>query len=66
VNSWPSITGTGELEWKKELPSSAYGRATVANDVVFTTDFEGNLYAFETGTGKELFKTKLSAARTRR
>jgi outer membrane protein assembly factor BamB len=54
-------TATGELEWKKELPTSAYGAATVANDVVFTTDFEGNLYGFETGTGKEVFKTKLSA-----
>jgi outer membrane protein assembly factor BamB len=52
---------TGALEWKKELPTSAYGSATVANDVVFTTDFEGNLYAFETTTGKELWKTKLSA-----
>ncbi|HTA33175.1 MAG TPA: PQQ-binding-like beta-propeller repeat protein [Solirubrobacteraceae bacterium] len=52
---------TGALEWKKELPTSAYGSATIANDVVFTTDFEGNLYAFETTTGKELWKTKLSA-----
>jgi outer membrane protein assembly factor BamB len=52
---------TGEIEWKKELPTSAYGSATVANDVVFTTTFDGTLYAFETTTGKELWKTKLSA-----
>ena len=52
---------TGAIEWKKELPTSAYGSVTIANNVVFTTNFEGNLYAFETSTGKELFKTKLSA-----
>jgi outer membrane protein assembly factor BamB len=52
---------TGEIEWKKELPTSAYGAATVVNDVVFTTTFDGTLYAFETTTGKELWKTKLSA-----
>lgn len=52
---------TGEIEWKKELPTSAYGSATVVNDVVFTTTFDGTLYAFETSTGKELWKTKLSA-----
>jgi outer membrane protein assembly factor BamB len=54
-------TATGEIEWKKELPTSAYGSATVVNDVVFTTTFDGMLYAFETTTGKELWKTKLSA-----
>jgi outer membrane protein assembly factor BamB len=52
---------TGEIEWKKELPTSAYGSATVVNDVVFTTTLDGTLYAFETTTGKELWKTKLSA-----
>jgi plastocyanin len=54
-------TATGEIEWKKQLPTSAYGSATVVNDVVFTTTFDGTLYAFETTTGKELWKTKLSA-----
>ncbi len=52
---------TGAIEWKKALPTSAYGAATIANDVVFTTDFAGDLYAFETTTGKELWKTRLSA-----
>jgi outer membrane protein assembly factor BamB len=54
-------TATGEIEWKKELPTSAYGAATVANDVVFTTTFDGTVYGLETTTGKELWKTKLSA-----
>jgi alcohol dehydrogenase (cytochrome c) len=57
---------TGEQEWKKELPSSAYGAATIANDVVFTTDFAGDLYAFETGTGLNSGKPNCRPARTRR
>jgi outer membrane protein assembly factor BamB/plastocyanin len=52
---------TGNVAWDKKLPSSAYGAATIANDVVFTTTFDGTLYGFESSSGKELFKTKLSA-----
>jgi outer membrane protein assembly factor BamB len=52
---------TGAVEWDAKLPSSAYGAASIENDVVFTTTFNGTLYAFETTTGKELWKTKLSA-----
>jgi outer membrane protein assembly factor BamB len=52
---------TGAIGWDDKLPSSAYGAATLANNVVFTTTFNGSLYAFETSTGKELWKTQLSA-----
>jgi outer membrane protein assembly factor BamB len=52
---------TGTIGWDNKLPSSAYGAATLANNVVFTTTFNGSLYAFETSTGKELWKTQLSA-----
>jgi plastocyanin len=52
---------TGAIGWDDKLPSSAYGAATLANNVVFTTTFNGSLYAFETTTGKELWKTTLSA-----
>ncbi|HEX4187671.1 MAG TPA: PQQ-binding-like beta-propeller repeat protein, partial [Solirubrobacteraceae bacterium] len=52
---------TGNVEWDKKLPTSAYGAATLANNVVFTTTFDGTLYGLESSSGKELFKTKLSA-----
>jgi plastocyanin len=49
------------FERDDKLPSSPYGAATLANNVVFTTTFNGSLYAFESTTGKELWKTQLSA-----
>jgi outer membrane protein assembly factor BamB/plastocyanin len=52
---------TGKVEWDDKLPSSPYGAVTIANNVVFTTTFNGTLYAFEASTGKEIWKTTLSA-----
>jgi outer membrane protein assembly factor BamB/plastocyanin len=52
---------TGNISWDDKLPSSPYGAVTQANDVLFTTTFDGSLYAFESSTGKELWKTTLSA-----
>jgi outer membrane protein assembly factor BamB len=52
---------TGAIGWDDKLPSSPYGAVTLANNVAFTTTFNGTLYAFETTTGKELWKTTLSA-----
>ncbi len=52
---------TGTVEWDTPIPSSPYGAATVTNDVVFTTTFDGDLYALDAGTGKILMKTPLSA-----
>ena len=52
---------TGKIEWADKLPSSAYGAAAVTNDVVFTTTYRGDLYAFNATTGAILFKTPLSA-----
>jgi outer membrane protein assembly factor BamB len=67
----PPNTGTGELvavdeatgrvKWDRKLPSSPYGAATITNGVVFTTTFDGTLYAFNSDTGAELMHTKLSA-----
>jgi alcohol dehydrogenase (cytochrome c) len=39
----------------------AFGAATVANDVVFTSTFDGTIYAFATATGKQLWKTRARA-----
>ena len=53
---------TGTVIWDTPLPSSAFGAATVTNDVVFTTTFEGYLYALDATSGAILFKTPMSAA----
>jgi outer membrane protein assembly factor BamB len=52
---------TGKVNWDVKLTSSPYGAATIANDVVFTTTFDGTLHGFNVETGKEVWSTKLSA-----
>ena len=52
---------TGKIEWDDKLPSTPYGAATVSNNVVFTTTFHGDLYAYNAATGAVLLKTPLSA-----
>lgn len=52
---------TGKVEWDAKLPSSPYGAAAVTNNVVFTTTFNGYLYAFNAATGAILLKEPLSA-----
>jgi len=52
---------TGKIEWDDKLPSSPYGAATITNNVVFTTTYSGELYAFNATTGAILLKTPLSA-----
>jgi len=53
--------GTGTVDWDTLLPSSPYGAATVTNDVVLTTTFQGGLYALDATTGAIVFKTVMSA-----
>jgi alcohol dehydrogenase (cytochrome c) len=43
------------------LPSVDFGAATVANDVVFTSDYAGTIYGFDTQTGKTLWTAKAPA-----
>jgi outer membrane protein assembly factor BamB len=45
----------GHIIWKQDLPSINVGAATVVNDIVFTGDFSGMIYAFDAKTGEELF-----------
>ncbi len=52
---------TGTTEWDDKLPSSPYGAAAVTNNVVFTTTYNGHLYAFNAATGAILLATPLSA-----
>src|SRR5260370_36892894 len=52
---------TGKIQWDDRLRSSPYGAAAVNNNVVFTTTYHGDLYAFNAATGAILLKTPLSA-----
>jgi outer membrane protein assembly factor BamB len=52
---------TGKVKWQRALPRPNFGAATVANDVVFTSDFTGKLYAFSTATGKRLWTAQAPA-----
>ena len=53
---------TGKIEWDDKLPSTPYGAAAITNNVVFTTTYHGDLYAFNAATGAILLKTPLSAS----
>jgi glucose dehydrogenase len=52
---------TGKVAWDDKLSSSPYGAATVTNNVVFTTTFNGHLYAFNTSNGQALLNKPMSA-----
>ena len=52
---------TGAVASQHKLPSMDFGTATVANDVVFTSDYAGTLYAFDIGTGKTLWSRNTPA-----
>jgi alcohol dehydrogenase (cytochrome c) len=52
---------TGKVRWQKALPHPDFGAATVANDVVFTSDFTGKIYAFSTASGKQLWTAQAPA-----
>jgi glucose dehydrogenase len=52
---------TGNITWDDTLPSVPFGGASITNDVVFTTTFNGYLYALDAHTGAILLKTPLSA-----
>jgi alcohol dehydrogenase (cytochrome c) len=53
---------TGKIEWSQEFGSAAFGAPTVVNDLVFATDFEGNLRAFEAKSGNEVWVSSLPAS----
>jgi outer membrane protein assembly factor BamB len=54
-------TATGRVKWDRKLPSAAFGATTAVNDLVFATDFEGNLYALEANSGNVVWEAKLPA-----
>jgi alcohol dehydrogenase (cytochrome c) len=52
---------TGRTLWQRRLPSPSFGCATVANDVVFTSTFDGTLYALGAGDGRVLWQARMRA-----
>jgi alcohol dehydrogenase (cytochrome c) len=52
---------TGKVLWQHRLPSVDFGAATVANDVVFTSTYDGTIYAFDTATGRQLWTARARA-----
>jgi outer membrane protein assembly factor BamB len=52
---------TGRILWDTKLPQMADGDATVVNDLVYTTTFDGHLIALARKTGKIVWNQKLPA-----
>jgi alcohol dehydrogenase (cytochrome c) len=52
---------TGRTLWDRRLPSLDLGCATVANDVVFTSTYDGTVYALAAGDGAVLWRTRMRA-----
>ncbi|MFL5953803.1 MAG: PQQ-binding-like beta-propeller repeat protein [Gaiellaceae bacterium] len=53
--------GTGRVLWDTKLPQMPDGDATVVNDLVLTTTFDGFVLAFNRSTGAIVWKQKLPA-----
>ena len=52
---------TGKIKWQHKLPSSPYGSATVSNDLVWTTTFDGTVWALNKNTGAVVWHKQLPA-----
>ena len=52
---------TGRALWVRRLPSPDFGCATVSNDVVFTSTFDGAVYAFEAADGRLVWRARMRA-----
>ncbi len=50
---------TGAVEWDTKLPQMALGAATVSNDLVFTTLYDGELIALNRTTGAIVYRHQL-------
>ncbi len=53
---------TGKILWSKSFPSINVGGATVVNDLVFTSTFDGMIYAFKRDTGEQVWSYQAPGA----
>ena len=51
----------GSVKWEHKLQQPAYGAATLSNDLVFTTTFDGKVLALDKDTGKTVWTHQLPA-----
>jgi outer membrane protein assembly factor BamB/mono/diheme cytochrome c family protein len=51
----------GSVKWQRDLPQPAYGAATISNDLVFTTTFEGKVIALDRDSGNVVWDQQLPA-----
>lgn len=66
---FPSGTGdlvrldlaTGAVDWSIKLDSMPFGAATVSNDLVFTTLYDGRVVAYSTADGSQVWSATLPA-----
>jgi len=52
---------TGAIIWKRIFKDIDSGAATIADNVVFTSTFDGTIYALSTNNGSVLWSTKAPA-----
>lgn len=52
---------TGAVRWKHEFGSAAFGATSSVNNVVFTTSYDGRVYAFDSSNGRLLWQQTLPA-----
>jgi alcohol dehydrogenase (cytochrome c) len=50
---------TGKVEWDTKVPALPLGAATVSNDLLFTTLYNGELIALDRDTGAIVYRLKL-------
>jgi outer membrane protein assembly factor BamB len=51
----------GSVKWRRDLVQPAYGAATISNDLVFTTTFEGKVIAFARDSGNVVWQDRMPA-----
>jgi outer membrane protein assembly factor BamB len=52
---------TGSPLWERVFPSPDFGCASVSNDVVLTSTYDGTVYALDSQDGRILWKTRMRA-----
>ena len=51
----------GDVKWTRRFATPVYGAATVVNNLLFTTTFDGTIYALDVDTGAIVWREQLPA-----
>lgn len=52
---------TGHVKWKQQMSSPVFGATTSVNELVFATNYEGSVTAFDNNSGKVVWRERLPA-----